>query len=77
MEGLLFYLKKLEVLMQGFKIYLLRFITNLNLIEVFKEQIYNKATSIRGVLEPFTSKANIDYMKELVLKTLHIKILQF
>ena len=28
-----------------------------------KEQIYNKATSIRGVLEPFTSKANIDYMK--------------
>ena len=28
-----------------------------------KEQIYNKAASIRGVLEPFTSKANIDYMK--------------
>ena len=33
-----------------------------------KEQIYNKATSIRGVLEPFTSKANIDYMKRAGFK---------
>ena len=33
-----------------------------------KDQIYNKATSIRGVLEPFTSKANIDYMKRAGFK---------
>ena len=33
-----------------------------------KEQIYNKATSIRGVLEPFTSKANVDYMKRAGFK---------
>ena len=31
-----------------------------------KDQIYNKATSIRGVLEPFTSKANVDYMKRRI-----------
>ncbi len=33
-----------------------------------KDQIYNKAASIRGVLEPFTSKANIDYMKRAGFK---------
>mgnify|MGYP001198760838 CR=1 FL=1 len=33
-----------------------------------KEQIYNKATSIRGVLEPFTAEANIDYMKRAGFK---------
>ena len=33
-----------------------------------KDQIYNKATSIRGVLEPFTSKANVDYMKRAGFK---------
>ena len=33
-----------------------------------KEQIYNKSTSIRGVLEPFTTKANIDYMKRAGFK---------
>ena len=33
-----------------------------------KDQIYNKAASIRGVLEPFTSKANVDYMKRAGFK---------
>ena len=33
-----------------------------------KEEIYNKSASIRGVLEPFTSKANIDYMKRAGFK---------
>ena len=33
-----------------------------------KDQIYNKAISIRGVLEPFTSKANVDYMKRAGFK---------
>ncbi len=33
-----------------------------------KEQIYNKATSIRGVLEPFTTKENINYMKRAGFK---------
>jgi len=33
-----------------------------------KHQIYNKAVSIRGVLEPFTSKANIDFMKRAGFK---------
>ena len=33
-----------------------------------KDQIYNKATSIRGVLEPFTSKANVDYLKRAGFK---------
>lgn len=33
-----------------------------------EKQIYNKALSIRGMLEPFTSKANIDYMKRAGFK---------
>lgn len=33
-----------------------------------KEEIYNKSSSIRGVLEPFTSKANIDYLKRAGFK---------
>ena len=33
-----------------------------------KDQIYNKATSIRGVLEPFTSEANVNYMKRAGFK---------
>ena len=28
-----------------------------------EKQIYEKSLSIRGYLEPFTSKANIDYLK--------------
>lgn len=33
-----------------------------------KEEIYNKSNSIRGVLEPFTTKANMDYLKRAGFK---------
>lgn len=33
-----------------------------------EKQIYNKALSIRGMLEPFTSRANIDFMKRAGFK---------
>ena len=33
-----------------------------------ESQIYNKALSIRGMLEPFTSRANIDFMKRAGFK---------
>lgn len=33
-----------------------------------KDEIYNKAISIRGVLEPFTREANVDLMKRAGFK---------
>ena len=33
-----------------------------------ESQIYNKALSIRGMLEPFTSRANVDFMKRAGFK---------
>ena len=33
-----------------------------------ESQIYNKALSIRGMLEPFTTRANIDFMKRAGFK---------
>jgi tRNA (cmo5U34)-methyltransferase len=41
-----------------------------------KDEIYNKSTSIRGVLEPFTSKANVDYMKRAGFKDI-ISIIKY
>ncbi len=43
---------------------------------ISKNEIYNKSLSIRGVLEPFTYKANIDFMKRAGFKDIN-SIMQY